>query len=337
VPQTRLIRVDPERPDTSVIDEACRVLSAGGLVAFPTETVYGLGADAMNAEAVRAVFAAKGRPADNPLIVHLADAGQIGMVAADVPAAARRLAEMFWPGPITLVLPVRSNVPKEVTAGLATVAVRVPDHAVPREIVRRLGRGLVGPSANLSGRPSPTTGSHVMDDLNGRVDLILDAGPTRIGLESTVVDVTMDPPVILREGGISHDALLTELGAVRTSDDITLLRRSPGTRHRHYAPAATVVLVPPGDEQRLQRAVDEARASGGPIAVILHTFDLPVARADVVVRVAGDERSYAHQLYATLRALDARGIRVIVAESVPGSGLWRTIADRLRRAAEPRT
>ncbi|MCU0454026.1 MAG: L-threonylcarbamoyladenylate synthase [Bacteroidetes bacterium] len=335
MPQTRLIRVDSDTPDPSVIDEACRVLSAGGLVAFPTETVYGLGADAMNADAVRSVFAAKGRPADNPLIVHLADASQLGMVARDVPARAMRLAGTFWPGPITLVLPVRPEVPREVTAGLPTVAVRVPDHAVPRQIVQRLGRGLVGPSANLSGRPSPTTGPHVMDDLNGRVDLILDAGPTRIGLESTVVDMTVDPPAILREGGISHDALLTELGAVRTPDDVTLLRRSPGTRHRHYAPAATVVLVPSGDEQRLQRAVDEARASGKMTAVIVHTFELPVVRAHVVVRVAGDERSYAHQLYATLRSLDARGVSVIVVESVPGSGLWRTIADRLRRAAEP--
>ncbi len=257
-------------------------------------------------------------------------------VASEVPPAARRLADRFWPGPITLVLPARSDVPAEVTAGLSTVAVRVPDHTVPRELIRRFGRGLVGPSANLSGRPSPTTGGHVYDDLNGRVDLILDAGPTRIGLESTVVDVTVSPPAILREGGISHDALLVELGSIRTPDDVTLLRRSPGTRHRHYAPRATVILVPPGDEGRLQRAVDEAAASGGPTAVIVHTFDLPVVRADVVVRVAGDSTSYARQFYATLRTLDARGISVIVVESVPDSGLWRTIADRLRRAAEPR-
>ncbi len=335
MPETRLIRVDPIAPDPSIIEDACRVLSGGGLVAFPTETVYGLGADAMNADAVRSVFSAKGRPADNPLIVHLSDASQIGMVATDVPASARRLAARFWPGPITLVVPARIDVPKEVRAGLPTVAVRVPDHPVPREIVRCLGRGLVGPSANLSGRPSPTTGAHVMDDLRGVVDLILDAGPTRIGIESTVVDVTVDPPAILREGGISHDELLSELGAVRTPDEVTLLRRAPGTRHRHYAPSAKLVLVPPGDEQRLQRAVDDARAEGGPTGVIVHTFDLPVKRADVVVRVAGDESSYAHQLYATLRALDARGIKVIVVESVPGSGLWRTIADRLRRAAEP--
>lgn len=336
VPVTRILALKGDSPDPGVLDEAVRVLARGGLVAFPTETVYGLGADAMNAAAVRSVFTAKGRPADNPLIVHLAEATQIDDVADSIPAIARDLARSFWPGPLTLVVHGRPGIPKEVTAGLPTVAVRVPDHPVPRELVLRLGRGIVGPSANTSGRPSPTEAAHVLADLSGSVDIILDAGPTRIGLESTVVDVTVDPPAILRQGGLTQEQLESVAGSVTPSPDVDSLRRSPGTRYRHYAPAATVVLVPRGDVAGILRAIHDHREEGRRVGVIVHSVALSDAAADRVSRLDAAVAVYARQFYSALREMDASGMQTVIVEEVDDSGLGRTLADRMRRAAQPK-
>ena len=332
--QTRVLSVDIASPDSAILDEAAHILARGGLVAFPTETVYGLGADATLESAVRAVFAAKGRPADNPLIVHLADAAEMSSVAIDIPPLAHTMAAAFWPGPLTLVLKGKTHLPLEVTAGLDTVAVRVPDHAVPRELVRRLGRGIVGPSANSSGRPSPTTAEHVLADLNGLVDLILDSGPTRIGVESTVVDVTCNPPKILRQGGLTQELIEAAIGPLAEKYDPEDLRRSPGTRYRHYAPRARVILVQTGDSGGAHTAVAECKSTGRRVGVIIHSIVMLDGVADVILRVSSDPADYAHQFYASLRDMDNAGMECVIVEEIEESGLGRTLRDRMRRAAE---
>ncbi|HVL98743.1 MAG TPA: L-threonylcarbamoyladenylate synthase, partial [Egibacteraceae bacterium] len=239
-----VLRVERDRPAPAAIASAAAVLRAGGLVAFPTETVYGLGADARREDAVRAVFAAKGRPADNPLIVHVADAAGLGAVAASVPPLAARLAERFWPGPLTLVVDAAPAVPAVTTGGLATVAVRVPDHPVALALLRAADLPVAAPSANRSGRPSPTTGAHVVEDLAASgVALLLDAGPSGIGIESTVVDARGAAPVVLREGAISRE----DLGGALVAQGSPA---SPGTRYRHYAPACRVELVARGQGRK---------------------------------------------------------------------------------------
>ncbi len=334
MPHTRLLSIAADSPNPAVLDEAVAILSKGGLVAFPTETVYGLGADATRAEAVRSVFAAKGRPADNPLIVHLADALEMTSVAVDIPPVAQTLASAFWPGPLTLVLTCRPHLPKEVTAGLSTVAVRVPDHAVPRELVRRLGRGIVGPSANSSGRPSPTTAEHVRTDLDGKVDLILDSGPTRIGVESTVLDLTRGVPSILRQGGLTQEQIESVIGAISSAAGSEALKRSPGTRHRHYAPNAKVILVRAGDGEGVLRKVAECKVAGKRVGVLIHTITMGDGVADVTIRVERDPKVYAQRFYAALRDMDTAGMDCVIIEEVEDSGLGRTLTDRMRRAAE---
>lgn len=303
-------------------------------MAFPTETVYGLGADATQAKAVRAVFAAKGRPADNPLIVHLADAAELESVALEIPPTARILAEAFWPGPLTLVLKSRPHIPDVVTAGLSTVAVRVPDHLVPRELVRRLGRGIVGPSANASGRPSPTTAQHVHADLDGKVDLILDSGPTRIGMESTVVDLTASTPLILRQGGLTQEQIESLIGPLSSAAGSDAMMRSPGTRHRHYAPKAKVILIRTGDSEGAHRTVAECKASGDRVGVIFHSISMNEGVADLTIRLGREPGDYARSFYAALRDMDSAGMVFVIVEEVENSGLGRTLTDRMKRAAE---
>jgi L-threonylcarbamoyladenylate synthase len=317
---TRVVVVDRERPDPAVIRAAARLIREGWPVAFPTETVYGLGCDALSAAAIRRVFAAKGRPADNPLIVHLARAQDLERVAREVPGIARELARRFWPGALTLVLRGAPGLPAELTGGLDTIAVRVPDHPVAQALIQAAERPLAAPSANLSGGPSPTTAAHVLHDLDGRIPLILDGGETDIGIESTVLDVTGPEGVILRPGGISHERLEACVGRVAVRASAELARRSPGARYRHYQPRAEVVLVPPGQapEPILERCRRDHRTAGA-------------------IRPGGRSvAEYARRLFAELRALDARGIDVIVVEGVEESGLGAAVMDRLRRAASRR-
>ena len=311
--------------EPAAIARAAAALRAGGLVAFPTETVYGLGADALDARAVRAIFAAKGRPADHPLIVHVADAAAVRPLVSAVPAAAERLMA-FWPGPLTLVLPRSSAVPDVTTAGQATVAVRVPGHPVALALLRACGRPIAAPSANRSGRPSPTTAEHVIADLRGEVDVILDGGPTQVGVESTVVDATRAVPLVLRVGGLPVEALRAAVGEVEVlaGQDPEAMARSPGLRHRHYAPRAKVVLVAPG----------EADALGGPGVAVMSRRAAPAGFVGTWRVMPGELEGYARELFAALRELDATGAQTIVVEAVEAVGLGRAIADRLRRAAE---
>ncbi|MEX1140433.1 MAG: L-threonylcarbamoyladenylate synthase [Bacteroidota bacterium] len=335
MPDTKLITVSLENPDLDTIADAAEILRAGGLVAFPTETVYGLGADALNPEAVRKVFEAKGRPADNPLIVHIADHGQLIDLVDEVPDKAQALGKEFWPGPLTLIMKKTFLVPEIVTAGLDTVAVRMPDHPVALALIEEFGGGLVGPSANLSGRPSPTTGAHVMDDLHGRIDMILNTGPAEIGIESTVVDMTVDPPVILRPGGLHKESLEDIVGEIIMASEANSLRRSPGTRHRHYAPKAKVVLVPEKDAAALSRLLQEYRQRGKNVSCVVHSPELARIESGGFYKVLPAPIDFfARYLFRTFRELDQEGADVIIVESVSEEGLGTAVMDRLRRASE---
>ena len=303
--------------------EAADTLRRGGLVAFPTETVYGIGADAFQPGAVRRIFEAKGRPSDNPLIVHVHRRAQIPQVAATILPPAEQLLERFMPGPLTLILPKHPDLPSVVTAGLETVGVRMPRLSLTRAFLEACDVPVPAPSANRSGRPSPTSWRAVQEDLGGRIDCILQGGRTEAGVESTVVDCTTQPVQVLRPGAVSVEALREVLGTVEVaaSDDESA-RRSPGTRHRHYAPSAEVRLVDdPSDAE-----------SGRERAYI--GLDPPSSSAAFgAVYVEEDPEAYAHDLFRVFRACDEAGIEVIYAQTAPSTGIGRALNDRLRRAA----
>jgi L-threonylcarbamoyladenylate synthase len=311
------------RPDDVGLSEAAALLRAGGVVGFPTETVYGLGAHAYDAAAVERVFAAKGRPADNPLIVHVADLDGFERVARQVTPLARELARRFCPGPLTLVLDARDDLPAVTTGGLPTVAVRVPDHPVANALLALVELPIAAPSANRSGRPSPTTAEHVLADLGPEVDLILDGGACPVGVESTVVDARGDRPVVLREGSITRE----QLGAAPTTAEGEALRASPGTRYRHYAPSCEVVIAPVGGGPAHAEALHRRGRQVGLVA--------PAEPPDGIVEVARfqDAGDLARQLYAALRDAELAGVEVLVVESVAEDGIGRAVMDRLRRAA----
>ncbi len=335
MPETKVLTVSATNPEPDVIEEAAAALRRGGLVAFPTETVYGLGADVLNLEAVREVFRVKGRPADNPLIVHVSGTRQLDDIVDEIPDNGKRLGEAFWPGPLTLVMKRTILISDLVTAGLDTVAVRVPDHPVALALIRSFGEGIVGPSANLSGRPSPTTANHVYDDLRSQVDIILDAGPTAIGLESTVVDVTVDPPAILRLGGLTRERIEEVIGKVETDTTGSGGVRSPGTRHRHYAPRAKVILVDYQDHETFATVLQEQRQAGKTVGCIVHSPLLAKLETGEFFRVLPSSiEIFARHLFRTLRELDAMRAEIILIEGVPEHGLGATVMDRLRRAAQ---
>ncbi|MGW4272220.1 L-threonylcarbamoyladenylate synthase [Streptomyces seoulensis] len=319
---------------TSDIEKAAGVLRAGGLVALPTETVYGLGADAENPVAVSRIFQVKGRPPNHPLIVHLGGAQLLDDWVEEVPETARLLAEHFWPGPLTLVLRRGRRVPLEATGGLETVAVRVPDHPVALALLAAFGGGVTAPSANRFGSVSPTTAHHVRAELGDAVDFVLDGGSCEVGVESTIVDVTGDAPSILRPGGVTREELEAVLGhplAVPATSSV----RVPGQHPSHYAPRARVVLVEP---EKVVAEAELARELGHRVGVFLPPAlaDTPV-RAHAVARVPGSTAAYARGLYGFLRDLDQQGCDLIVASLPVEEGLGLAIANRLRRAAGPRT
>jgi L-threonylcarbamoyladenylate synthase len=343
--KTRLIRVDPTHPEDTAVAEAAALVRQGELVAFPTETVYGLGANALDAAAVRRIFEAKGRPANDPLIVHLAGVEWLPRVVASVPPEVNALATRFWPGPLTLILPRSAAVPPEVTAGLPTVAVRVPAHPVALALLRASDLPIAAPSANRFGGVSPTTAEHVWQDLAGRIACILDAGPTPIGVESTVLDLSTRPPRILRPGGTPREALEAVLGPVAVWEGTSGggAQPSPGLLAKHYAPRARLILVLGGEAEALTaRVVDIARtlsAQGERVGVLLTDEDARRVEAllpGVSLLALGsqtDLTEIARNLYAALRQLDAQGITAIVTRDFGSYGLGLAIRDRLRRAA----
>ncbi|ACY48475.1 L-threonylcarbamoyladenylate synthase [Rhodothermus marinus] len=308
---------------TTDVHEAAALIRRGELVAFPTETVYGLGADAFNPEAVRKIFEAKGRPLDNPLIVHIVHLDQLAHLVRDVPEAARRFMERFFPGPLTLVLPRHPDVPDEVTAGLPTVGVRMPRHPVAQAFLEACGTPVAAPSANRSGRPSPTRWEAVYADLNGRIACILQGDRSDMGLESTVVDCTGSEPVVLRAGAVPLEALREVVPETRlVGDETSLKARSPGTRYRHYAPQARVVLVDHPDE-----AVPDPRHAYIGLTPPAHP------EAFGACCVCPDVETYAYELFDFFRRCDAQNCTRIYAQRVPHTGLGLALMDRLERAA----
>jgi len=335
--KTVVIPVDPSNPSADALAEAARVLRGGGLVAFPTETVYGLGADALDATAVARIFAAKGRPANNPLIVHLADASQVQQIAADWPESAARLAARFWPGPLTLVLPKRDTVPDIVTAKGPTVALRVPAHPVAQRLLRAASVLIAAPSANRSTELSPTRAEHVLRGLDGRIEMLLDGGPTSGGIESTVLDLTAIPPRLLRPGLISVAELEAKIGPLSRDHSLTIAAQhdlqplpSPGMMPRHYAPRTPLECVETGREAERLTPLLSAKRHVGWV-----TFTDPVAGSPgVLVRVMPSApATYAAQLYAVLHELDSLGLDCILVTLPPDTDEWLAVRDRLRRAA----
>lgn len=349
---TQVFHVDPAHPDPAAIAAAAQALAEGRLVAFPTETVYGLGANALDAQAVERIFIAKQRPFSDPLIVHLASIAQLERVAVDIPAIAYALAERFWPGPLTLVLRRHPRVPPNVSAGRDTVAVRMPAHPVALALLQACALPVAAPSANLFSRPSPTTAQHVLDDLNGRIDIVLDGGPTSIGVESTVVDLTQSPPLLLRPGGATVEALRVLLPELKTPEapliaSETEAAASPGTLLRHYAPRAPMVLLAGETETALHflRSAVAALNERGLRVGLFTTDEEAHSLADLQARIVSpgpqrDPAAVARHLFARLRALDRLGVDVILARTVWGkstrAGLEMAIHDRLFRAAEGR-
>jgi L-threonylcarbamoyladenylate synthase len=321
---TEVLTVDAAHPDAARIAQAADCLRRGGLVAFPTETVYGLGAHALDRAAVGRLFAAKGRPANDPLIVHVPSLDAAAPLVASLPREASSLAAAFWPGPLTLVLPRAAVVPDEVTAGLPTVAIRVPAHPVARALVSAAGLPIAAPSANLFSRPSPTSAQHVLHDLGGRIDLIVDGGPTTIGVESTVVDLTTTPPLVLRPGAVTLEMLRAIVPGIRARGDApvddTAPQVSPGMLGRHYSPRTPLTLYRgAGARVRLETDADAMRARGQRVAVLDWPADLD---------------SVAKRLYAALREADATGADAILARDIDAAGgLAEALRDRLRRAA----
>ncbi len=325
-------RIRDPRTDAQAIGDAVRLLNEGQLVAFPTETVYGLGALAFDHTAVARIFAVKGRPQDNPLILHLASADGLGMVARDVPQVARELMDSFWPGPLTLVLRRQDRVPDGVTAGLDTVAVRVPDHPIALDLIMALGAPIAAPSANRSGRPSPTAAAHVADDFGANVPLILDGGSTLVGLESTVVDVTDRVPRLLRPGGISLEELRAVIGAVEWGLEgrAEAAARAPGTRHSHYVPNCRIVLAPPVE---VSGAIAQLLREGASVGVLCRSPLLAAEELKFVRSIKGSLSEYGREIFRAFRDAEERGVEVLVVETVPEQGMGLAIMDRLRRAA----
>ncbi len=330
------------------IQLASELLHEGQLVAFPTETVYGLGADATNAEAVLSIFKAKGRPADNPLIVHIYDIAQMDRLCA-VPDEAIPLMEAFWPGPLTMLFNKYPLIPDEVTAGLSTVAVRMPSHPVAAALLRACGLPVAAPSANSSGKPSPTLASHVMEDLHGKIPLILDGGPCEVGVESTVLDLCHGTPTILRPGGITREMLESVLHApvALASSILRPLKAdekalSPGMRYKHYAPKATVTLVEGTDEKvisRLRLLWQQETSSGKKACVLCFSEHMELLQDCSPHDIGSRNRmeDIAHRLFQTLRQLDEEGMESVFSEVVPPEGIGLAVMNRLGRAAAFRT
>lgn len=335
---------DNETENKQIYEAAGRCLRAGGLVAFPTETVYGLGANALDSTASAKIYSAKGRPSDNPLIVHIADLGALYELAAEVPEAALKLAEAFWPGPLTMILKKREIVPDTITGGLDTVAIRMPSHPVAAALIRTSGVFIAAPSANTSGKPSPTTAAHVIHDLDGRIDMIVADDSVEIGIESTIVDLSVLVPTILRPGFITLEMLSDVVGAVRIDPAIMgslkegTVPKAPGMKYKHYAPDAQLVIVegnPTAVTDTINRLAAQKINEGYRVGVMATEESMPFYHADVIVSMGRrqDPAQAAHNLYAALRSFDEQGIQFIFSEHFSPDNVGQAVMNRLMKAA----
>ena len=340
---TKIVKLCNKHSDKAVLQEAGQIIKNGGLVAFPTETVYGLGGDALNRESSGKVYEAKGRPSDNPLIVHICNMSDLEKIVKYVPEKVNRLAEAFWPGPLTIIMEKSDIVPKETTGGLSTVAVRMPSHPVALEFIKQAGGYVAAPSANLSGKPSPTKAKYVIEDMNGRIDMILEGDESEIGLESTIIDMTGEVPMILRPGYITVEMLEKVLGQVdmdKTILDIHCTDRpkAPGMRYRHYAPKGQLTIVE-GSQQKVTACINEwtekKQEAGEKVGIIAteETFSCYYGDSVKSVGKRQDEDSIGKNLYRILREFDEEEVTVIYSESFSEYGMGQAIMNRLLKAA----
>lgn len=337
--QTEWTRIDRSHMDLEVIKRAGALLQAGALVAFPTETVYGLGANALDEEAAKKIYAAKGRPSDNPLIVHIAEQSALTQIAAQIPKEALMLAKAFWPGPLTMIFHKKDRVPEGTTGGLSTVAVRMPSDEIARELILQGGGFVAAPSANVSGRPSPTTAEHVYEDMKGRIPLILDGGPVSIGLESTIVDLTEERPLILRPGYITLSMIRDVVGEAGMdqgliAEDSAIRPKAPGMKYRHYAPRAELQIVE-GEADHVIAYINQQAERPGKTGIIC-TEETKDCYSFGDVKCIGsrqDERSIASHLFQVLREFDKDNVDRIYSESFDTPGLGQAIMNRLLKAA----
>ncbi len=342
--ETIIRKIDEDHIDKTVMEEAAEILQSGGMVAFPTETVYGLGANALYEEASKKIYEAKGRPSDNPLIVHIADEKQLAPIVKEVPERAKALMKAFWPGPLTLIFWKSDIVPKGTTGGLDTVAVRMPNHKIALELIRVSGVPIAAPSANISGRPSPTNAVHVLDDLEGKISMIIDGGDVGIGIESTIIDVTCEPPMILRPGYITKEKVEQIIGKVVIDPAILgpaasdMIPRAPGMKYKHYAPKADFTMYT-GDAEKVANHINglamDKISQGYKVGIIASDETLDKYKAGIVVSVGTrkDDITISRNLYRVLRNFDDENVDYIFGETFADEELGQAIMNRLLKAA----
>lgn len=341
--KTKIVKMDPENIDYDIIKEAAQIINKGGIVVFPTETVYGIGADALNDEAVDKIFKAKGRPQDNPLIVHIAEFDDLYNLIETVPASAKMLGQKYWPGPLTMILYKKSILSDKITAGLNTAAIRLPVNKIALALIKESKKPIAAPSANLSGKPSPTDASHCIEDLMGKVDMIIDGGNTDIGLESTVVDMTSEIPMILRPGGVTREDIVSVLGECEYDPAIIkanekIVPKSPGQKYRHYSPKARVILYK-GQVENIARKINEDyekfKEQGLKVG-ILSTAQTEGHYSGKLTILCGDRTkplTISSNLFRNLRDFDHMGVDIILAEAVDEKELGKAIMNRLGKAS----
>ncbi len=340
---TQIYKIDSKAVNHQKMEEAAQLIRSGELVAFPTETVYGLGADALNPQASKKIYAAKGRPSDNPLIVHIAKFEDLEDIAKEVPQEAKKLADAFWPGPLTMIVHKNEKVPYETTGGMDTVAIRMPNHPVALELIRQSGCLIAAPSANTSGRPSPTLAEHVAEDLGGRIPMILDGGEVGIGIESTIIDLTEKIPMILRPGYITKEMLEAVIGTVKTDPgiiaaDSTKKPKAPGMKYRHYAPKANLMLIDGAKDavvDKINELTDAMHSENKKVGIIGTDETVASYRGDMVLSIGAreDEDAIARHLYKLLREFDEADVDVIYSESFATPRIGQAIMNRLLKAA----
>ncbi len=340
--KTKIIKINPKNPEILQIRIVVKILEKGGLVAFPTETVYGLGANALDVNAIKKIFEAKGRPADNPLIVHIADKKEIYRLAREVPKEVKKLINKFWPGPLTIILKKSKIVPDIITGGLDTIAIRMPSNKIALALIKEAKVPIAAPSANFFGKPSPTAAKHVIQDLDGKIAAIIDGGETEIGVESSIIDLTTIPPTLLRPGGITLEELKKLLGKIKIHPLVkgkqikTFIAQSPGMKYKHYAPDAKIIVIE-GEYQKVQKKIQELVDKyklEGKFVGVMTTNENHIYKADVIKFLGNDFNTIAKNLFKTFREFDEEKIDIIIAEGIIDKELGHAIMNRLRKASD---